>query len=386
MIAASILLHLLVFDWANNNFSNINDLSTFAPSNEPAVIKASLHTQRQYEHQNEPLSSVSPASVALEKEAPAAQEINNSKPTSNDTTASTASTASTFSPASFATSSTASIPISSASSINPSNAETDENLPSLPSAPLASSDSVDTDNGKPAESSTPTPPASSSSESSAPSPRYKTNPPPSATLNYKVEALYKNHTVEGHGAIDWNLSANRYRIHGEAGALIFTLLNFSSEGDIDNFGIAPELYVEKRRAQTNTHFNRERNTISFSASTLSYPRQGGEQDRASVVWQLASIGRGDAEKFIAGAEIDIFVAGVRNAETWRMRIVGIEEIDTGLGKTQVWHIARLPQPDSYEEKLDIWLAPQRDWYPVRLRYTQNNGDYIDMMLVELNKK
>lgn len=52
--------------------------------------------------------------------------------------------------------------------------------------------------------------------------------------------------------------------------------------------------------------------------------------------------------------------------------------------TTAWHVARAPKRGSYDQKLDIWLAPQQNWYPVRLRYTEANGDYLDMSLTRLN--
>lgn len=216
--------------------------------------------------------------------------------------------------------------------------------------------------------------------------RYKVIPPPSAELKYDVQALREGQTVYGYGKIHWQTAENHYTITGEAGVLLFTLLNFRSEGAIDDFGVAPVIYSEKklRRSETNTHFHRERNEISFSASARSYPRKGGEQDRASVVWQLAGIGRGDSEKFAPDAEIDIFVAGVRDAETWRIRVIGMEEIEVDSEKVSAWHVVRIPRPGTYDQKLDIWLAPQKEWFPVKLRYTETNGDYLDMSLSKLH--
>ncbi len=214
---------------------------------------------------------------------------------------------------------------------------------------------------------------------------YAVSPPPPAALKYDVQALRAGQKVYGNGKIRWQTDGNSYRVDGEAGVLFFTVLNFSSEGQIDPYGVAPLLYTEKRfrKAATNTHFQRERNAISFSASTASYPRHGGEQDRASVIWQLAGIGRGDSAKFVPGAEIDLFVAGVRDAETWRIRVVGQESIALPLGETAAWHLVRVPRAGSYEQQLDIWLAPQREWYPLRLRYTDTNGDYLDMAASEI---
>jgi hypothetical protein len=214
---------------------------------------------------------------------------------------------------------------------------------------------------------------------------YKVSIPPSAELKYDVQALRDGQMVYGSGKISWQSDGGNYTVNGEAGILFFTLLNFKSAGVIDDFGVAPVMYSEKRfrRPETNTHFHRERNTISFSASTVIYPRKGGEQDRASIIWQLTGIGRGDGEKFKPGAEIDFFVAGVRDAAPWRVRVIGEEQIEVGSEKITAWHVVRIPKQGSYDQKLDIWLSPQHEWYPVKLRFTETNGEYLDMLLSNL---
>lgn len=265
----------------------------------------------------------------------------------------------------------------------PEPAPAPEPAPLAQAAPfLAGMEAPGTSIERPAALDAPEPAASAKEEQGN---AYKIDPPPSAELHYDVQSLQKGQNYYGNGKIDWQTSGNRYRIDGEAGVLFFTVLSFRSEGSIDEFGVSPVIYSEKRfrRSETATHFHRERNTISFSASTLSYPRKGGEQDRASIVWQLAGIGRGDNSRFTPGTELDVMVAGVRDAETWRLRVVGEEEIEVGAGKLVAWHVLRVPRPGSYDQKLDIWLAPQQEWYPVRLRFTETNGDYLDMSLSKL---
>jgi len=215
---------------------------------------------------------------------------------------------------------------------------------------------------------------------------YTVDPPPSASLEYDVQATYNNMAVHGSGTITWKSDGSRYTIEGKAEDFFFTFLRFSSSGDINEFGVAPELYTEQRirKAATNTHFHRERKQISFSASTNTYPSVGGEQDRASVVWQLVAIGRGDPGKFAPGATIDLFVAGPRDGEVWRMQVIGEEDIRTPAGAARAWHVVRVPRPGSYEQQLDIWFAPQQQWYPLRLRFSETNGDFLEMSLSKLN--
>jgi hypothetical protein len=163
------------------------------------------------------------------------------------------------------------------------------------------------------------------------------------------------------------------------------VLNFGSQGRINEFGIAPALYTEQTRSKplTQTHFQPDQKQIVFSASSASYPYHGGEQDRASIMWQLAAIGRGDSGQFQTGEPFNIVVAGARKAETWRINVVGEEEIETSHGQFAAWHVMRAPTPGSDEQQIDIWLAKDQQWYPVKVRYTEANGDHLEMSLSEL---
>jgi len=211
-------------------------------------------------------------------------------------------------------------------------------------------------------------------------PRYQVRPPPSVDLKYEVRALRQGKEVYGSGRIVWHADGQRYRIDGEAGVLFFTVLRFQSQGGFDVFGVAPQSYVEKRmrKDESVTHFEPSPGSIRFSSSTASYPRNGGEQDRASIVWQLASIGLGDPAQYAPGAQLRVFVAGIRNAEPWLIQVIGQEQIDTPAGAMQAWHVSRVPRPGSRDQKLDIWLAPGHSWYPVRLRFTEASGEYLDL--------
>ena len=163
--------------------------------------------------------------------------------------------------------------------------------------------------------------------------------------------------------------------------IFLTLLEFNSEGTINQSGLVPVLYSEKpfRKSMTNTHFQANKGIISFSASTLTYPYQGGEQDRASIPWQLASIGRANPSLFIPGATLSIFVAEVRDAQVWDMHIIDDETVQTDAGTFKAWHLVRSPRPGTFDKKIEIWLAHEKNWYPIKLRHTENNGNILDMV-------
>lgn len=218
--------------------------------------------------------------------------------------------------------------------------------------------------------------------------RYKVNPPPSADLALEVLRVDADGTRwTGVAAMSWHTDGSRYKLSLEAGiSMLITRINLlvmSSEGEIDDYGIAPRQASEQRRgrARTATHFQREQGRISFSASPDSFPLLAGAQDKASLPFQLAAIGRADPAQF--GSDIDILVGEERAATVFRFQLVGEEELDTALGRLRTWHLTRPPKPGSYSARLDIWLAPALHWYPVQIRNTEASGALTTQTITKL---
>jgi hypothetical protein len=213
--------------------------------------------------------------------------------------------------------------------------------------------------------------------------------PPSADLSYSIKARQKGFSLSGDASISWRVSGARYTLSGDTRAALFgNILESRSEGAIDGFGIAPAKFVEKRirRDPSTTTFDRAAKSISFTEGKETYPLIGGEQDRSSVTWQLVAVARAAPEKFTPGSQWVFFVAGRRDAEPWTFKVVGKENIRTGVGALETVHLVKLPPPDSKEQTLDIWLAPAHEWYPARLRFTDGEDEFVDQTLEKIAKK
>lgn len=213
----------------------------------------------------------------------------------------------------------------------------------------------------------------------APLPRqYKASVPPSSELALELERIDAKGTLwHGVAEMSWQVSGASYAMKFDAGISMFVtrvnLLSLASEGSIGEGGFMPRVATEKRRgrSQTATHFNSEQASITFSASQATAPLAAGAQDKATLPLQLAAIARADPAQFEGGLEIT--VGEDRGASVYTFVVAGQEEIETKLGKLQTWRLSRPPKPGSYNSRLDVWLAPARGWYPVRIRNTEANG-------------
>ncbi|MET0267663.1 MAG: DUF3108 domain-containing protein [Duganella sp.] len=358
--AATLALHGLAIDWAARNMA-----ASSTREAQPAVMTAQLRVALPKRVESAPLAEVQPLAErpkAQNKPNPVPKPPSRPPPPPLSTAASRAIT-----PVA------SDLPAPAQASVEALLAETAAVAGVEQAAPAAAAaDAV--------------PPAATPVPEQAPAARrYKVQLPPSATFDMDVARVDADGTRwSGAATMTWHTDGSRYRASVEAGiSLLVTRLNLlvlRSEGAIDDNGIAPDKVTEKRarRAETATHFNRGgeggnevAKTITFSTSGRSFPLLPGAQDKATVPFQLAAIGRADVNQF--GADIDIQVGEDKDAGIYRFQLVGEDELDTRMGKLITWHLTRPPKPGSYSSRLDIWLAPGLQWYPVQIRNTEASG-------------
>lgn len=211
--------------------------------------------------------------------------------------------------------------------------------------------------------------------------------PPSADLSYLVKAKQGGFMLDGTSSLKWQFADNKYSIKTETRAMILGKVHAAaSEGSIDDYGLAPDVFYDKRirRDATISTFDRDGGTVTFNASKENYPLQGGEQDRTSIIWQLIANARAVPKKFIVGSEWQYFVVGPSDADPWTFKVGKTEKIETPLGQLAAVRVTRIPNERG--QQLEIWLAPILDWYPVRMRQTEPDGDYIEQTLENVSKK
>jgi hypothetical protein len=217
-------------------------------------------------------------------------------------------------------------------------------------------------------------------------------PAPTAELRYTIKAKQKGIPVSGEAFVKWQLGspndAQSYSVVTETRVALFgKILDASSFGHIDSLGLVPDKFVEKRfgKAESTTRFDHSSKTINFTESTQTYKLKGGEQDRTSATWQLVTLARAAADKFVTGSEWKMFVAGRRDAEDWSFKVAGTELVVTPLGEFSAVHFIKAPPPDSKDQQLEIWLAPKLEWYPIRLKFSDADGDHVDQLLGSIRK-
>ena len=206
--------------------------------------------------------------------------------------------------------------------------------------------------------------------------------PASAELRYDVKASRKGLSMGAQSTLSWVNDGSSYRAKLEVKAFLAGSRTQTSVGRIDPaLGLQPERFGDRNKQEQATHFDRTQAVpaIRFSNNAADEPLYPQTQDRLSVLLQLAAMAAGDAKRFQQGRTISIHTANSRDADIWRFVVGPTETLELPVGSLAAVHLVRAPQ-QAFDNKVEVWLAPSMGHLPVRILWTQANGDVVDQRL------
>lgn len=217
----------------------------------------------------------------------------------------------------------------------------------------------------------------------APVPVYRTSPAPPATLQFEL----KRGPIAGRAVLRWQPAGPRYTLSLQAQALGIDIAGWTSTGGFDEAGLAPQRYAELRRGREvrATNFQRDTQTLSYSAQTQTYPLTPGLQDRNSWMLQLGAVLQANPALARRGGEVALRVAGTRGTpDVWVFEVVGTGAVETAEGTVaravELAREARRP----YDTQVRIWLDPARHHLPLRvLMRAQGGAETLEFWLQSL---
>ncbi|MEB0110763.1 DUF3108 domain-containing protein [Variovorax sp. RTB1] len=206
--------------------------------------------------------------------------------------------------------------------------------------------------------------------------------PGSVQLAFAVTGQQGASPMQGvFGRLDWLQDGNAYDARLALTFLFRTLRTQHSRGVIGPTGIEPERFSDNRKTEVASHFVRDQGKVVFSNNAPSVPLLAGAQDRLSVVLQLGAMLSGNPARYPAGSAISVQTVSSRDAEIWTFNVEGEEKLSLPAGDFTVRKLTRSPRRE-FDDRIELWLAPDLGYLPVRIKQTQPNGDFADMQLRE----
>ena len=203
---------------------------------------------------------------------------------------------------------------------------------------------------------------------------------PSSDLRYDT---FFNGAQNESGTLHWRTDGRTYELAVSLPLPFIGTFSYISQGHIDAFGLAPEVYTERhgRRGTDISRFYRDPPDphIAFTHTPTIVPLRAGAQDRFSMIFQLASLVAGDPQRYRPGVTREFFVVDNDSAENWPIQMIGLETVVRAGGPIAAVHFMRLPRHDGDRRRIDVWLAPSLGWLPVRIMQTEPNGTQVELV-------
>ena len=162
-------------------------------------------------------------------------------------------------------------------------------------------------------------------------------------------------------------------------AMIYRLsIKRESKGNITAAGLQPKTFVESRNGQVkrSAEFDWSANQVELSdggnKQTVALPAR--TWDATSFAWNFSFMPPAADVK-----ELKVNLTDGRRVADYRYAILGREKLATPLGEMDTLHVKKI-QEDGDKRAFDVWLAVDKHYVPVRIRYTEKDGTAFDSLV------
>lgn len=218
------------------------------------------------------------------------------------------------------------------------------------------------------------PPAVPAAETPAPAPA--TVVPGSLRIKYNLFGEVRQLPYTANAELLWAHDGESYDAQLEISALFLGSRRQTSRGQLTPQGLKPKRFGDKVRSEVAAHFEYDKGKVIFSANTPEAALQPGAQDQLSIFVQIASLIAAEPQRYPSGTAIEMQAVGPRESDVWRFVVDGPEHLNLPGGEQDTLKITR-PRRQPSDLMVELWLAPTLGYLPVRIKLTQDNGDFID---------
>ena len=208
--------------------------------------------------------------------------------------------------------------------------------------------------------------------------------PSDTRLTYKLGGNYRGE-LHGSARVLWQREGTRYHTAVEMSAGLLASLSFTSQGDITEGGLKPEVYEENVRGRRRGVRLGEDVRLN-NGDRIARPE--AVQDTASQFVELGHRFSTGQVKLVPGAQVNFSMARPGGIDEWTYDVIGEETLHLPrLGPVPTLHLK--PRPLSKPRgpiSAEIWYAPSLQYLPVRIRITQGNDNYIDLMVDTIEQR
>ena len=227
-------------------------------------------------------------------------------------------------------------------------------------------------------------PAPTQAAASAAAPAYLAQWPADTRLTYRLGGNYRGE-LHGSAQVLWQREGTRYQASVQIDLGLLLSMRFTSQGEITEQGLAPEVYEEQVRQRRRGVRIGEDVRLNNGERV---PRPRDVQDTASQFVEMGHRFATDPAALQAGSEIRLWLARPGGVDQWTYDVVGEDTLHLPrLGAVPAYHLKPRPLDKPRGPiSAEIWIAPTLQYLPVRIRLTQGPDTYMDLMVETIEQQ
>ncbi|MEK7877566.1 MAG: DUF3108 domain-containing protein [Pseudomonadota bacterium] len=213
------------------------------------------------------------------------------------------------------------------------------------------------------------------------------SPPASIAASYDV---YQNGLPVAVVQEAFEKNGAKYRIVSDStptgllALFVRTRIKIHSSGAVTPAGLRPEQFdygrLDDASKNVSAAFDWQAGQLHLTFDgrneTITLPQD--TQDRVSLMYQFMFL---PAEKL---GDLAFHMTNGKKVEPYRYRLAGTEMIDTPLGKLSTLRLVKQREPG--DNAVEVWLASDRNYFPVRLLILENDGSKFEQVITRLEFK
>lgn len=183
----------------------------------------------------------------------------------------------------------------------------------------------------------------------------------------------------GTGTLQWQRTGTGYLAQLDISAFGLRVVGWSSQGTVGAQGLEPLHFTDTRRDGAHSiDFRRDQAIIALDNGHDLQPMQNGAQDKLSVLLQLGALLAGAPARYPTGSHIAVQAADAQRVESWDFVVGASENLDLPGGRRSALHLSKGASAQN-QQSVEVWLCPDMSYLPVRLRITEGNGSFTDLL-------
>ncbi len=208
--------------------------------------------------------------------------------------------------------------------------------------------------------------------------------PPSTRLDYRLEG-HRNGPLQGDARVEWRRQGEQYEVMVSVRLPPWFERRMISHGVIGPTGLMPRRYDQETQVALR---DLRRATVLLApdgevtlANGQSAQAPAGVQDSASQFVQITWLFLTQAASLPVGSEVTLPLVLPHRVGQWVYDVVAQETVFLPIGPVEALHLK--PRPNSgkpNEVSVEMWMAPQLQYLPVRLRLQQDADTHLELTL------